>query len=111
MYPPHDLHGGYELTWRSSVLYLRARGDAVRVLTSDYRAPELQPDAEVDEDVHRSLRWYWRDHEFPRFSVRERLAIERHNAGVFDAQVSSFRPSVLAWWGMGGMSLGLVERA
>src|SRR3954462_15813456 len=78
MYPPHDLRGGYELTWRSSVLHLRANGHEVRVLTTDYRSPALDPTAELDADVHRELRWYWRDHAFPRFSPRERLAIERH---------------------------------
>jgi glycosyltransferase involved in cell wall biosynthesis len=111
MYPPHDLRGGYELTWRSSVLHLRARGDEVRVLTTDYRSPDVASDAELDDGVHRELRWYWRDHAFPRFSARERLAIERHNAAVFDALAARFRPEVVVWWGMGGMSLGLVERA
>src|SRR4051812_27437906 len=111
MYPPHDLRGGYELTWRSSVLHLRARGDEVRVLTTEYRSPEVERGAELDADVHRELRWYWRDHAFPRLSARERLAIERHNAAAFDALVARFRPEVVAWWAMGGMSLGLVERA
>jgi glycogen(starch) synthase len=112
MYPPHDLRGGYELTWRSSVLHLRARGDHVRVLTTTYRAPDVPTEAELDHDVvHRSLRWYWRDHAFPRLSPRERLEVERHNARAFDRHVADFAPDVVAWWGMGGMSLGLVERA
>jgi glycosyltransferase involved in cell wall biosynthesis len=111
MYPPHDLRGGYELTWRSSVLHLRGRGHDIRVLTTDYRSPD-HPDArELDDDVHRELRWYWRDHEFPRFSLRERVAIERHNAAVFDRHVDELRPDAIAWWQMGGMSLSLVERA
>jgi glycogen(starch) synthase len=111
MYPPHDLRGGYELTWRSSVLHLRARGADVRILTTDYRSPTLDPDEELDPDVHRELRWYWRDHAFPRLSPRTRLAIERHNAVTFDRHVDAFRPDAIAWWGMGGMSLSLVERA
>jgi glycogen(starch) synthase len=110
MYPPHDLRGGYELTWRSSVLYLRARGDAVRVLTTEYRSPDLDAAEELDADVHRELRWYWRDHAFPRHRLRERLAIERHNAAVLDRHLEELRPDVVAWWGMGGMSLALVER-
>jgi glycogen synthase len=111
MYPPHDLSGGYELTWRSSVVHLRTQGDEVRVLTTDFHAPGLPPEFELDEGVQRDLRWYWHDHEFPRMSLRERLAIERHNAAVFDACVADLQPDVVAWWGMGGMSLGLVERA
>jgi glycogen synthase len=108
MYPPHDLGGGYELTWRSSVIHLRRRGHEVRVLTTDYRSPQLDPDAELDEDVHRTLRWYWRDHDFPRLGVRARLAIERHNAARLEPHVEWAQ--VVAWWGMGGMSLTLVER-
>jgi glycosyltransferase involved in cell wall biosynthesis len=110
MYPPHDLAGGYELTWRSSVIHLRSLGHHVRVLTSDYRAPQLEPDLELDEDVHRELRWYWRDHEFPRYGLRARIAIERSNAAVLERHLAELRPDVVAWWGMGGMSLGLVER-
>ena len=108
MYPPHDLGGGYELTWRSSVTHLRRRGHELRVLTTDYRSPALDPGFELDEDVHRELRWYWRDHAFPRYGLRERLAIERHNAAVIGRHLEW--PQVVAWWGMGGMSLTLVER-
>jgi glycosyltransferase involved in cell wall biosynthesis len=111
MYPPHDLRGGYELTWRASVRQLRSRGHEVRVIASDYRSPDLPPDEELDGDVHRDLRWYWRDHEFPRHSWRARMALERHNAAVLERQLSDFDPDVVAWWQMGGMSISLVERA
>src|SRR3954447_19515278 len=111
MYPPHDLRGGYELTWRSSVLHLRARGDEALGFTTDYRSPHVDAGAELAAAVPRELRWYWRDHESPRLSPRERLRIERHNAAVFERHVARFRPDVGAWWGMGGMSLSLVERA
>jgi glycosyltransferase involved in cell wall biosynthesis len=110
MYPPHDLGGGYEITWRSSVQHLRARGHDVRVLTTDYRAPELAPGSELDEDVHRELNWYWRDHAFPRHSLRERIAIERHNGSVLERHLGTFVPDAVAWWAMGGMSLTLIER-
>ena len=110
MYPPHDLGGGYEITWRSSVLHLRERGHDVRVLTTDYRAPELAAGFELDEDVHRELRWYWRDHAFPRYSLRERIAIERHNGSLLERHLSEFAPDAVVWWAMGGMSLTLVER-
>jgi glycogen(starch) synthase len=110
MYPPHDLGGGYELTWRSSVLHLREHGHEVRVLASDHRSPELAPDEELDADVHRELRWYWRDYEFPRHGVRERIALERHNADVLQRHLREVRPDAVAWWQMGGMSISLVER-
>lgn len=110
MYPPHHL-GGYELTWRSSVEYLRAAGHQVTVLTTDYRNPDI---ADVDDGddpgVRRVLRWYWHDHEWPPFSVRGRLALERHNARELDRHLAEARPDCVCWWAMGGMSLALIER-
>ena len=110
MYPPHHL-GGYELTWQSAVAHLRVAGHTVRVLTTDYRNPDLA-EAETDEkgDVHRVLRWYWHDHEWPRFTLRERLALERHNGRQVDRQLDDWRPDAVCWWAMGGMSLSLIER-
>ncbi len=109
MYPPHH-QGGYELMWRSSVEQLRGAGHEVRVLTTDHR--EERPDPAVDEgpDVHRELRWYWSEHEFPRLSLRERLALERHNLSAFDRHRAEFAPDAIAWWAMGGMSMSLLER-
>ncbi len=106
MYPPHHL-GGYEITWRQAVEHLRERGHQVTVLTTDYRRPEVsQADA---GDVHRDLRWYWRDHDFPPLGLRQRLALERHNQAVLDRHLADLRPDVVSWWAMGGMSLGLIE--
>ena len=111
MYPPHHL-GGYELTWRSSVAHLQALGHEVEVLTTDYRAsdPVAAAGAPEPTTIHRELRWYWRDHDFPRISLRERIALERHNARVLTRRLAAARPHVVAWWALGGMSLSLVER-
>lgn len=110
MYPPHDLGGGYEVTWRSAVLTMRAHGDDVRVLASDFRAPGLPADRELDGDVHRELRTYWHDHDFPRMNLRERIALERHNGEIIERHLREFRPDAVNWWAMGGMSMSLVER-
>ena len=80
MYPPLSL-GGYELAWQSSVEQLRSRGHEVEVLTTDYGVDGGAAPA-GDAGVFRELRWYWRNHEFPPVALRERLAIERHNAAV-----------------------------
>lgn len=110
MYPPHHL-GGYELMWRGSVRSLRADGHTVRVLTTDYENPSFDRTEANDEDVHRDLRWYWRDHEWPRLSVRDRIRLERWNLDVLDRNVTEHEPDVIAWWAMGGMSMSLIEDA
>lgn len=107
MYPPHAL-GGYELVWSSAMAHLRSAGHVARVLTSDYRRPDV--DSEQEPDVYRELRWYWRDHGFPRMGARATLELERHNAAVLDRHLADLRPDVVAWWAMGGMSLSLIER-
>src|SRR3954453_14962301 len=108
MYPPHHL-GGYELVWQSAVRALRRAGFDVRVLTTDYRSPEDPADAE-DADVHRELRWYWRDHRFPRLTPWRRARLERSNAETLRRHLEDFRPDAVAWWSMGGMSLSLIEQ-
>jgi glycosyltransferase involved in cell wall biosynthesis len=107
LYPPHAPGGGYERTWQSAVEHLRAAGEDVRVLTSDHRAAGVATDS---PGVARELRWYWRDHAFPRMGLRQRLALERHNAAVMERQLADYRPDVVSWWAMGGMSLGLIEQ-
>src|SRR5439155_1520664 len=106
MYPPHHL-GGYELVWRSAMEHLRARGHEVRVLTTDFALDD--PSEPEGRDVHRELRWWWRDHAFPERPFRERLAYERHNARVLGRHLDEFQPDVVTWWSMGGMSLTLIE--
>jgi glycogen synthase len=108
MYPPHHL-GGYELTWRSAVAHQRRRGDEVRVLTTDFRSPAPDRGITEDEGVFRELRWYWRDHDFPRMGIAERRRLERHNIGVLGRHLQAFEPQVVTWWAMGGMSLSLIE--
>jgi glycogen(starch) synthase len=107
MYPPHHL-GGYELIWRSAVRQQRAAGHEVRVLTTDVRLGE--PSEPDDPQCFRELRWYWRDHAWPSLSIRERFRLERDNARTLRRHLDEFRPDVVAWWAMGGMSLSLPKR-
>jgi len=108
MYPPLHL-GGYELIWESAVEHLRAAGHEVDVLTTDHGIADGGHPPGDDPGVHRELRWYWRDHEFPRLPVRKRLTIERHNARVMARLLGERDPEVVSWWSMGGMSLSLIE--
>jgi glycosyltransferase involved in cell wall biosynthesis len=97
--------------WRSAVAHHRAAGHEVRVLTTDWREPYVDRSTPEDLDVHRELRWYWHDHEFPNLGPRGVLAVEKHNAATLDRHIEEFRPDAVAWWAMGGMSLSMIERA
>jgi glycosyltransferase involved in cell wall biosynthesis len=106
MYPPHSF-GGYELMWRSAMLHLERHGHATRVLTTDVDTGTTEPD---DRNVRRVLRWYLRDNHYPPLPPLERVRIERHNARALREELRTFRPDVVSWWSMGGMSLSMVER-
>lgn len=106
LYPPHHF-GGYEQVWQSAVAYLRSREHRVGVLSANYLHPGLSDGAEPD--IHRTLRWYWREHEFATLGLRERLRVERHNHRQLDRQLADLQPDVVAFWSMGGMSHSLIE--
>lgn len=107
LYPPHDLGGGYERVWAAANRYLDGRGHQVRVLCSDHRSDRVA--GERDPDVHRDLRWYWRDHEFPPISIPRSFSLERSNQRVLAGHLGDFDPEIVVWWSMGGMSMSLVE--
>nr|MDQ3936832.1 hypothetical protein [Actinomycetota bacterium] len=107
-FPPHHL-GGYELIWESGMELLREAGHEVLVLTTGFRLPHAER-REPELPVRRELRWYWHEHGFPRLGARERLGLERHNAGVLGRALAEHRPGVVSWWSMGGMSLSLIEQ-
>jgi glycosyltransferase involved in cell wall biosynthesis len=109
-YPPWS-RGGYEVIWAGAVSSLRVAGHEVRVLTT-VPDPSDEPAArDAEPDVHRDLRWYWREHRFPRLGLRACLALERANGLVLERHVRALAPDVIIWWSMGGMSLSLLERA
>ena len=47
---------------------------------------------------------------FRGYTLSECARIERHNAGVIDRLLDEQRPDVVAWWSMGGLSMGLLEQ-
>jgi glycosyltransferase involved in cell wall biosynthesis len=106
IYPPHHF-GGYEQVWQSAVAHLRDQGHEVRVLCTGYRH-EGVPDGD-EPGVDRSLGWYWRDHDFVRIAVRDRVRLERRNHRALRRHLNDLRPDVVAFWSMGGMSHSLIE--
>jgi glycosyltransferase involved in cell wall biosynthesis len=89
---PFTVTGGYERILRSAVERLRAAGHEVTVATADD-----------------TFRWYWRDGDFFKPSWKERRETERHNELAMTELLAAGTDAV-SWWGMGGMSLGLVEQ-
>jgi glycosyltransferase involved in cell wall biosynthesis len=108
VYPPHHL-GGYEIIWQGVMRHAREQGHEVRVLVSDYCRSDALAGSE-EPDIHRELDWYWHDHEWRSLGPRQTLRLERHNAAVLDRHLDEFRPDVVSWWPVGGLSLGLIER-
>ena len=110
LYPPHYL-GGYELVCEGVMRAATARGHDVEVIVSDFRRPGVsEPDA---SPVDRTLRSYLdaTAQRVPVMGPAQRLALERANAAAFERRIRAFAPDVVSWWGMGGMSLSLIERA
>jgi glycogen(starch) synthase len=106
LYPPHHF-GGYEIVWHSAVEHLREQGHDVRVLTTETRTGA--PDAVDEEEVHRELRWTLRDGRFEPLGFRGGLSLARHNHKALAHHLDAFRPQVVSWWAMGGLTLGLLD--
>ena len=107
LYPPHHF-GGYEQVWASAVRDLRDSGHEVEVLATDYRHPGAG-DGDDEPGIHRTLRWYWQDHDFGSLPLHRRLAVERHNHREFARLLQALDPDVISFWSMGGMSHSLIE--
>jgi glycogen synthase len=109
LYPPHSL-GGYELVCQGVMRASQARGHDVRVITSNYRKQGVdEPDElSVDRTLHSYLDVTAQ--RVPALGPMQRLALERANAAELERCIREFTPDVVSWWGMGGMSLSLIER-
>lgn len=106
LYPPL-YSGGYEIICQGVVESLRSHGDSTRVLVGASEAHKVVDD---EADVHRELRLYWDPDAVAGLSLRRRWELERENAAVLMRHLHTFAPDVVSWWGMGGMSLSLVEQ-
>lgn len=111
LYPPH-YHGGYELRCAQVAEAMQSAGHTVRVLTSGYRVPqerlgriEGRTEEQHGVQIYRRLDQYlfppqptgrpWRVRQ-----ARRELA----DAGTFLREVRAFRPDIVNWWSMYGLS-------
>jgi glycosyltransferase involved in cell wall biosynthesis len=108
MYPPHH-YGGYELSCWDVMRRLEARGHEIAVLTTDMRVAGVEGDDTGGGQVHRTLEFYWLDHELLSPPVWRRALIERRNRHKLAELLDRFRPDVVSVWNMGAMSLGMLS--
>ena len=112
LYPPHAF-GGYEDLCAGAVRDWRAAGHDVRVLASDWRRPDVPPDAPPPdgEPVARALPMYWDDHQ--RLDPPRHVAArwERRSRRVLAAALDRARPDVLAVWNPAALSFSLFDLA
>ena len=111
LYPPHYV-GGYEIRCAQVAEALRQGGHDVQVLTSVFglprrrgRRPRQRRDEIAGVVVHRSLHQYvfppWRRlRPWTLFQARDEL----HDARQLQRVIADFRPDVVNWWSMYGLS-------
>jgi len=104
LYPPQFI-GGYELGCQSVVNRLAQRGHQLNVLTSRYQLDRSTHEGKV----HRLL--------YERFT-KERVSAkcliplrERTNRNSFRMQLAEFRPDIVYFWSMVGISASLMDIA
>jgi glycogen(starch) synthase len=97
LYPPHHV-GGYELGCRDVVDKLRARGHAVRVLTSTFRNANTENPSD-EADVERVLQCNTEASDPPHDKRDENRKLVR--------RIREFSPDVVYFWNQAGLSLWL----
>ena len=96
LYPPQHV-GGYELGCRDVVEKLRARGHAVRVLTSSFQNGKT-PNPPLENEVDRVLEF--------RTEATGKVDKRAENKKLIHA-VTMFSPDVIYFWSQAGLSLWL----
>ena len=109
LYPPHAL-GGYEMSCADVMRRFRQRGHDVHVLTTTTQLDVAVGGDDV-VDVERTLEWYWSDHRLVQLGRVASWRLDRRNRRRLRRAIDDFRPDVVSFWAMGGMSLSLLEVA
>lgn len=106
-YPPYII-GGYELGCHEVAKALRERGHAVKVLTSTYGVGSATEEADVSRSLLLTVQV---QKESPLTRARRLVRIETNNQKEFPRLCSAFRPDVVYFWNMRGISISLVFAA
>lgn len=104
LYPPHAI-GGYEERCRRVIDGLRARGNEVRVLTSDHVVESVAAKNPPADPPH--VARVFRIHGFfghPWLPPHRLYGLEKHNHAVLRAELAAFAPDVVHVWNLGGLS-------
>ena len=119
LYPPHYL-GGYEVHCAQIAEALQRSGHQVRVLTSTYGVPltsvgtiRRRDDEVAGVSVYRRLHEYYFDPQpvaqWPWRILHARRELE--DVAQFRRTVEEFRPDVINWWNLNGMTKGILPLA
>mgnify|MGYP001254156961 CR=1 FL=1 len=119
LYPPHYL-GGYEVHCAQVAEALHAAGHQVRVLTSTYGVPltsvgtiRRRDDEVSGVSVHRRLHEYYFDPQpvvqWPWRILRARRELQ--DVVQFRQAVEEFRPDVINWWNLNGLTKAILPLA
>lgn len=114
LYPPHYV-GGYELRCSRVAEWLCQAGHQVRVLTSTYRLPGAAsvgdgnaPEMVNGVPVERSLRYYRYDRSPKHFYSFQMAARQLDDASRFLQILEEFRPDVVNWWNLEGITKAIL---
>ena len=109
LYPPQAL-GGYEMSCADVMTRFRQRGHDVHVLTTTTELDKTVGGS-ADVGVDRTLEWYWHDHQLLPLGRVASWRLDRRNRARLRRAMRDFRPDVVSFWAMGGMSLSLLDVA
>lgn len=103
LYPPHHA-GTYDLRCQTVVEALRLRGHEFKIVTSNHGLNTEQRDAEI----HRGFRLNGVFGHPALSGYREMLALEKHNHEVWRDALAGFRPDLVYFWSLHGLSKSLL---
>lgn len=107
-YPPFTM-GSYEIQCMQMVQLLQRRGHNVRVLTAE-APPDTTSTFSQEGIIRRGFRLYDHTHKDRRLFY-PLFRIVRYNVRILEEEISTFRPEIIAFWGMDRLPVALAITA